>query len=659
MITLAKSGDTILFTFDENQHYLQNGTIEVPLNTLMLVTDESEMFTFKKSATNDIFVSARYSDVGMSKSELETFYKTNMVGGGGLPTDEIQEMIDDSIDALNLDDKEQVVAEALFELRNDKADASALTAYFDDAEYVSSSHTIYFYNNGVVKDSIDASDFVIDGMIDDVRIETISGTSYLVIDFNTASGKEDIQIPLTDIFDASNYYTKAETDAAISAATSGKQDTLTAGDNITISGNVISASGGNPTVELTQAEYDALVSAGTVDPNTYYIITDAAPIDLSVYMTSAQTESAITQAISGKADTSAVTAVNDVLTAHTANTTIHVTTAQTASWDAKSNFSGSYNDLTDKPTIPTVPTSNTAFTNDAGYITSDALSGYAQTSAVTELSSRVGEDEEVTARALNGLSESISGKVDSSSVVTAVTSASTDTEIPTAKAVYDAIPSAVTYSAGTNISIDTANTISCTLPFEVIGRNTNYGFLLNSPNSSNIINTQCSFATVLGNNNHAYNRRNSQFISGSHNEVYNEVEFACGTYNLCNQVTNSSFGNSGNTLFSIGNGTSSARHNAFEIRQNGDIYISSGGTDIKLQDHLGSTVEVSSAITSGDTNAVAGGAVYDKIDEVEQVTAAALNNLNDKFGGLKLVQISQSDYNNLQVKDSQTLYIIV
>lgn len=31
--------------------------------------------------------------------------------------------------------------------------------------------------------------------------------------------------------------------------------------------------------------------------------------------------------------------------------------------------SGSYNDLTDKPTIPTVPTNVSAFTNDAGYLT--------------------------------------------------------------------------------------------------------------------------------------------------------------------------------------------------------------------------------------------------------------------------------------------------
>ncbi|MCK9339600.1 MAG: fibrobacter succinogenes major paralogous domain-containing protein [Bacteroidales bacterium] len=36
-------------------------------------------------------------------------------------------------------------------------------------------------------------------------------------------------------------------------------------------------------------------------------------------------------------------------------------------------FSGSYNDLTDQPTIPTVPTNVSAFTNDAGYITTANL----------------------------------------------------------------------------------------------------------------------------------------------------------------------------------------------------------------------------------------------------------------------------------------------
>lgn len=81
MISLEKTGNAIKFTFDNNGHYLQDGTIEVPVNSLTLVTDDSDMFTFNKSATNDIFVSGLYSEIGMTKSELETFYKNNMVGG--------------------------------------------------------------------------------------------------------------------------------------------------------------------------------------------------------------------------------------------------------------------------------------------------------------------------------------------------------------------------------------------------------------------------------------------------------------------------------------------------------------------------------------------------------------------------------------------------
>ena len=42
-------------------------------------------------------------------------------------------------------------------------------------------------------------------------------------------------------------------------------------------------------VELTQAEYDALVSAGTVDTNTFYIITDASGATVTSAVTSGST----------------------------------------------------------------------------------------------------------------------------------------------------------------------------------------------------------------------------------------------------------------------------------------------------------------------------------------------------------------------------------
>lgn len=78
---------------------------------------------------------------------------------------------------------------------------------------------------------------------------------------------------------------------ALSEELSGKQDTLIAGSGITISGNVISATGGGggggaSVIEVTQAQYDALVTAGTLDLTALYIITDATEITVTSAVTS-------------------------------------------------------------------------------------------------------------------------------------------------------------------------------------------------------------------------------------------------------------------------------------------------------------------------------------------------------------------------------------
>ena len=56
--------------------------------------------------------------------------------------------------------------------------------------------------------SIDATAFIKDGMLDSV---TVSGGNLNFV-FNTDAGKETISIPLSDFFDASAYYTKAQID---------------------------------------------------------------------------------------------------------------------------------------------------------------------------------------------------------------------------------------------------------------------------------------------------------------------------------------------------------------------------------------------------------------------------------------------------------------
>ena len=63
------------------------------------------------------------------------------------------------------------------------------------------------------------------------------------------------------------------------------------------------------------------------------------------------------------------------------------------------------------------------------------------------------------------------------------------------------------------------------------------------------------------------------FAEGQNTIANNRSEHAMGEFNKSNKASDT-FGDSGNTLFSIGNGTSDTnRKNALEVMQNGDIYI--------------------------------------------------------------------------------------
>lgn len=181
--------------------------------------------------------------------------------------------------------------------------------------------------------------------------------------------------------------------------------------------------------------------------------------------------------------------------------------------------------------IPTVPTSNTAFTNDAGYLTEhQSLSAYSTTDEVNE-----------------AIAEATSGKADS-------------------------------YTAGRGISISTANTISLDLPIYEGSGSTNVSICVEN-------------GTLQGGN--KINGRYSAGI-GWGLETNNANETAIGGFNVSHKSQQQIFGYSGATLFSVGNGggVDSKRHNALEIKENGDVYIvdtSSSGTFyektmIKLQD---------------------------------------------------------------------------
>lgn len=85
-------------------------------------------------------------------------------------------------------------------------DTSNLGASLD---YDSKTKKIELRNaDGVTLSEIDATDFVKDGMVNNVAIVG----DYLVITFNTDAGKKAINIPMSSFFDASSYYTREQID---------------------------------------------------------------------------------------------------------------------------------------------------------------------------------------------------------------------------------------------------------------------------------------------------------------------------------------------------------------------------------------------------------------------------------------------------------------
>jgi len=77
-----------------------------------------------------------------------------------------------------------------------------------NAEYNGTSKRIVFTTGGGETKTIDASVFIKDGMISSVVVSN----GNLVITFNSDAGKQPISIPLTQIFNPSNYYDKTAAD---------------------------------------------------------------------------------------------------------------------------------------------------------------------------------------------------------------------------------------------------------------------------------------------------------------------------------------------------------------------------------------------------------------------------------------------------------------
>ena len=333
MLNITKDGNSVRVEGTGNKYFPDDGCLSVPVNNIIIVLDESDFVTFRSAASNNVYFSAninqiRVEGLPVTKNNIitvcDTIFNTSQGGGGGEQVQANWNETDPSSKAYIRNKPTNVSAfandagyltqhqsladysttqemnTAIATATNDMAtmtwvgEQGYLTQHqdisdlFNGAEYDTQTKRINFKHGNTVLAYIDATTFIKDGMVDSVVISN----GNLVITFNTDAGKEPIIIPLTDIFNPNNYYTKSATDTLLSA----------------------------------------------------------------------------------KADTSALSNVA---------------------------FSGDYDDLTNKPTIPTVPTNVSAFTNDAGYTTNTGT---------------------ITGITMNGASKGTSGVVDLGTVITDISS---------------------------------------------------------------------------------------------------------------------------------------------------------------------------------------------------------------------------------------------
>ena len=173
---------------------------------------------------------------------------------------------------------------------NAKLDAADVEGFFGAVNYDSQTKRINFYNTstgGTVLGYVDATDFIKDGMVSNVEIKEVTGKgTCLVITFNSDSGKQAIEIPISQIFNADNYYTKDEVDAELAK----KADTATTYTKSEVDTEL--AKKANTADTYTKTATDEKIADYTYDKDTIdQKISDSGTFDPTQYYTKSQTYS--------------------------------------------------------------------------------------------------------------------------------------------------------------------------------------------------------------------------------------------------------------------------------------------------------------------------------------------------------------------------------
>ena len=237
---------------------------------------------------------------------------------------------------------------ALLDKKANTSDIPDVSSYINNADYDSNDKKIKFYHGNTLITYIDATAFIKDGMVTDVTISN----GYLVITFNTDSGQEPISIPLTDIFDPSNYYTSGQTENRLNEVSVATINWVKSQNYLTEHQSLANY--------YTSAQTDNLL-AGKQNAGNY-----VSASTLSNYYTSGQTDSLL----SGKQD------VGDYATNSEVASAVNAASGATVNWVKEQNYLTEHQSLTDYYTSGQTD-SLLAGKQDAGnYVSASTLNNY-------------------------------------------------------------------------------------------------------------------------------------------------------------------------------------------------------------------------------------------------------------------------------------------
>ena len=143
----------------------------------------------KGLSTNDYTNEEKAKLAGIEEGAQANIIETVKVNGVELEPD-VRKAVNVSVPFQRISDEERMLTLT-----------SAGTLHSDfNVEYDSDAKKIYFYGKNESKlGEINAADFLVDGMLNEVEVITSAGTKYLKFTFNTDAGEKILSVPLTDL----------------------------------------------------------------------------------------------------------------------------------------------------------------------------------------------------------------------------------------------------------------------------------------------------------------------------------------------------------------------------------------------------------------------------------------------------------------------------